>query len=195
MPVYFLNAYGGLSYVGNYSFANRMLGLPISLFGASIGDVFRQKATEQYIQNGECLKLFLNTMKGLFFIGFFPCLVLLLFGPSLFQIVFGKEWREAGVIAQYLSVLFLARIVVSPLTYMYFVAGKMREDFIIHVFMVFFIGVSFLIGSNLFPNSSLMVVLYGIAYTLVYGFYLFRSYVFARGKNHSKTNNILSKIP
>ncbi|MBC8485920.1 MAG: oligosaccharide flippase family protein, partial [Bacteroidetes bacterium] len=47
-------------YVGLYSFAFRMLSIPISLIGVSVGQVFYQKFTELYNSNGDLKKLILK---------------------------------------------------------------------------------------------------------------------------------------
>jgi O-antigen/teichoic acid export membrane protein len=181
LPVYFLSSMAGLSYVGNFSFAQRLLGLPATLIGNSIADVFRQKASDVYRQKGECSELFKKTGRTLFLIGIIPLIIMLLFAPQIFAFVFGEQWRKAGEMARILSPLFFFRIILSPLSYLYTLAGRMREDLIIHVGSVGVITLGFMVSNQFFSNKDLLLVGYSAAYFGIYLIYLTRSYQFSKG--------------
>ena len=64
-----------------------------------------QQQVPLYQRTNQAIKLshknlFIKTSKALFIIIFLPALVLVFFGPQLFNYVFGSEWTEAGVFAQ-----------------------------------------------------------------------------------------------
>jgi O-antigen/teichoic acid export membrane protein len=171
----------GLSYVGNFSFAQRLLGLPTSLIGNSIADVFRQKAGEVYRKKGECSELFIKTGRILFLIGIIPLIIMLLFAPEIFAIVFGEQWRKAGEIARILSPLFFFRIIVSPLSYLYTLSGHMREDLIIHLGSLGVITGGFIVTNHFFSNKDFLLAGYSTAYFGIYLIYLTRSFQFSKG--------------
>jgi O-antigen/teichoic acid export membrane protein len=181
LPVYFLNSMAGLSYVGNFSFAQRLLGLPTLLIGNSIADVFRQKAGEVYRKKGECSELFIKTGRILFLIGIIPLIIMLLFAPEIFAIVFGEQWRKAGEIARILSPLFFFRIIVSPLSYLYTLSGHMREDLIIHLGSLGVITGGFIVTNHFFSNKDFLLAGYSTAYFGIYLIYLTRSFQFSKG--------------
>lgn len=181
LPIYFLSSMVGLSHVGNFSFAQRILGLPITLIGNSITDVFRQKASDLYRQKGECRQLFKKTARTLFLIGLIPLIIMLLFAPQIFTFIFGEQWRKAGEMARILSPFFFFRIIVSPLSYMYTLAGRMREDLIIHVFSLGIIVLGFMISNQIYSNKDFLLVGYSAAYISIYVIYLTRSYKFSKG--------------
>lgn len=182
LPIYFLSGMAGLSYVGNFSFAQRLLGMPATLIGNSIADVFRQKASDVYRHQGECSELFKKTGKTLFLIGIIPLIIMLLFAPQIFAFVFGEQWRKAGEMARILSPLFFFRIIVSPLSYLYTLAGRMREDLIIHIGSVGVISLGFFITNQFFSNKDLLLAGYSAAYFGIYLIYLTRSFQFSKGK-------------
>ncbi|MDN3639989.1 oligosaccharide flippase family protein [Simiduia curdlanivorans] len=86
--------------LGFYSLAQRILGLPASLIGASIGQVYFQEAVNEKQRTGVAIKTFDKTSKKLFLLSilFFTPLYFVL--PLIFEIVFGIEWRIAGEYAQ-----------------------------------------------------------------------------------------------
>ena len=49
-------------------------------------------------------------------VGALPAVVLIVFGPSLFALVFGAEWTEAGRYAQILKKSYLAQFAVIPVS-------------------------------------------------------------------------------
>lgn len=182
LPVYFLNSMAGLSFVGNYAFAQRILGLPSAVIGSSIADVFRQKASQLYLQNGECRDLFRKTARTLFMIGIGPLILMILFAPSVFAFIFGEQWRAAGEMARILSPLFFLRIIVSPLSYLYTLAGHLREDLATHVISIGVIATGFAVTNHFFDNKNLLIAGYTLAYMLIYLIYLTRSWQMAQGK-------------
>jgi O-antigen/teichoic acid export membrane protein len=181
LPIYFLQGMAGLNYVGNYAFAQRLLGLPSTLLGGSIADVFRQKAAETYRERGECRDLFVKTARTLFLVGIGPLVLTVLFAPQIFAFVFGENWRMAGEMARILSPLFFLRIIVSPLSYLFTLAGRMREDLLIHLGSVAAISTAFSATNYLFNDKDLLIGGYAVAYMGIYLIYLTRSYQFAQG--------------
>jgi O-antigen/teichoic acid export membrane protein len=108
-----------------------------------------------------------------------PFALLIFFGPDLFQLVLGRQWGEAGAMASALSIMFAMRFTISPLTYMYYIAGKQREDFVIHLLMLVAGFLSFYCAQQYYPGDSIRALwIYGGAYALIYIFYFFRSYQF-----------------
>jgi teichuronic acid exporter len=175
LPVFMLNSYVGPAAVGVYNLAMRMLGLPIQFIGNAISTVFQQKATEDYNTNGSCKPIFVKTLKTLGFIAIIPTLIVLIFGPDLFALVFGEKWRTSGIYAQILVIMFSGKLVISPLTYIYYIAKKQFEDFLIHIYMLVS---NFLIFFCLLSNGQdvkIILLTYSINYFGIYLLYLYQS--------------------
>lgn len=169
--------------VGYYNMSNRMLGIPITLVSSSIGDVFRQRCAEDYNTKGTCRPIFIKTFKTLFLTAIIPFSILIAFGGDIFAFVFSEKWRAAGQYSQILGFLFFCRFVISPLTYVFFVAGKQKLDFILHLL---FIPVGFgalYVGLNIFNNIYTGLWFFSIGYCLIYLVYLILSYKFCINEN------------
>ena len=179
-PIFLLQKFGGTSYVGNFTFTQRFLGLPQLFLSSAIVDVFKQKASEAYNRIGNCKAIFLKTFKVLTGLAIVPFLISLFFAPQIFAFVFGNKWAEAGVFAQFLSVMFFFRFIVSPLSYVYFIAGKMKEDFLLHILFLAVTSLAFYVGNSIFEDKKYLILLYSFAYSGVYIIYLIRSYFFSK---------------
>jgi O-antigen/teichoic acid export membrane protein len=115
LPVMLLSVFFTQTVVGFYSFGIRMVGLPMTLIGNAVGQVFFQRASEA--RNQGTLDLVVqNTYERLVKLGLFPLIVLGLIGPELFLVVFGPEWVEAGVYTQIVSLWRFFVFVGSPMS-------------------------------------------------------------------------------
>lgn len=100
--IFFMKNFFGISVLGSYSFAYRLLKVPTGLISSAISQVFMEKATKA-VQKGESIRpLILRIYKIVFLIGAPFFLILFLFAPEIFAFVFSEKFREAGVIAQIL---------------------------------------------------------------------------------------------
>jgi O-antigen/teichoic acid export membrane protein len=129
IPQFLLNNFFGSLVLGQYSLAQRMISIPLGFVSSAIQDVFRQGASKEEIANGNCKKTYLNTLK----IGSAFAVVILIscltFVPPLFVFVFGAKWTEAGIYVKVLSLLFVVRFVVAPLSYTFYIKAKQHIDF------------------------------------------------------------------
>lgn len=185
LPVFMLNSFVGPAAVGVYNLAMRMLGLPIQFIGGAISTVFQQRATEDYNKTGSCRPIFIKTLKTLSLIAIVPTLVVLFFGPDLFALVFGEKWREAGIYAQILVIMLSSKLIVSPLSYLFFIAKKQREDFLWHIWMLVSNSVIFYFMLDLDFAVEMVLLAFSVNYTIIYLIYILRSYLFTESKEYS----------
>jgi O-antigen/teichoic acid export membrane protein len=111
-----ISAFFSVATLGFYSLVQRLLGMPSSLIGNSIGQVFFQEATKEKQKTGKAIKTFNSTVKKLFIIGVPSFGILFFIVEDLFAFVFGEEWRIAGVYAQIVVPLFFIRFIVTTVT-------------------------------------------------------------------------------
>lgn len=130
MPVYILSAMFGEGVAGQYSMMNSVLGLPISVVGQAITDVFRQKASQEYAHKGECKKLYYTTALALMALAVVPFGLLMIFARPVFTVFLGDEWLLAGTFVTLLAPFYFIRLVVSPLTNMTIIAEKQTFELI-----------------------------------------------------------------
>jgi O-antigen/teichoic acid export membrane protein len=179
MPVYFLSGFGS-TIVGQFNMSVRLLTIPITIVSAAIGEVFRQAAAQQILQNGNCRLLFLKTFKTLSILSIIPFIALVFLGPWLFSTFLGSNWRIAGVYAQYLSIMYLFKFIASTLSYIYYIKGKQLEDFFLHLTMIAGSWVIFKVAQMYNCSDVISIFYYGLFYAFIYIVYLVRSYQFSK---------------
>lgn len=152
---------------GFFTFTNRVTALPISLVGNAIGEVYRQKAAEEYNISGNCKRLFLGTLIQLLIIALVPFSILFFFGEPLFAFVFGKEWIIAGQIARCFSFLIFFQLISTPLSYTIVFNNSQKLDLMLQLLRGFFsIGAIFI--GYLYSDYMLSIILYTIVFCLYY---------------------------
>ena len=102
--------------LGFYSMTQRMLGMPSTLIGRGVSQVFFQQATEEKNRSGVAIRIFDKTVNRLALIAVPFFVVLFFIVEDLFALVFSEEWRVSGVYASYLIPLFAIRFVVSAVS-------------------------------------------------------------------------------
>ena len=179
LPVFMLNHFIGVGAVGVYNLAMRMLGLPISFIGGAIGNVFQQRATEDYHRLGNCSSIFIKTLKSLTLISIVPTITILFFGPNLFRWAFGANWQEAGVYAQILIIMMMLKLIVSPLSFTFFIADKLKLDFIFHIGILVTTAGALFIGLSFF-ELKIGLLFFCLSYSMWYLVYLYLGYKFSK---------------
>lgn len=181
IPLLMLGTYADLKSVGQFNLSNRMLGLPITLISSAFTEVFRQKASHEYNENGNCEKLFLKSFFTLLGLSIILFGVFIFWGSSIFAIVFGDEWAQAGKYSAIMVPLFMLRFAVSPLTYIFIIAKKQKNDLFGHLLMLILITLSFPISNYFSDNSVSLIIGYTVSYCLVYIYYLIKSHKYSKG--------------
>ncbi len=183
LPVLFLSGFYTKDITGAYSITQKSLGAPIQLLGSSVLQVFKQRANNDYLAKGNCRTAYRETFKTLFLSALFPIVLLLLFGPWLFGFVFGDEWRVSGVYAQILGGMFFLKLIVSPLSYVFYIAEKQKENLLLQLSVLILGGGGLYLGDFFFSKPEYSLFFFSAAYSLVYLIYLYRSYKLALGKS------------
>lgn len=174
-PVYLLAASGATSSIGLFSRANQLLTMPIQLIGNSIAIVFQREAAIQYQDQGNCWAIFKKTLATLLAIGVVPTLVLAAFAPQLFTVVLGPNWTAAGDYARILAPMLLLRMVCSPLSTVFYIAGKQKEDFVLSIATSFLMFGCIAVAYASFGTPMAVISGFSVGYAITYLIYIVRS--------------------
>ncbi|WP_395051192.1 lipopolysaccharide biosynthesis protein [Flavobacterium sp.] len=164
-----MSVFYGSVFTGFYALVFRVTYLPLGLVGNSIGEVYRQKANEHYLEFGNCKALFIKTFKTLFVIGLMPFLVLFFFSEYLFVFVFGPEWKTAGEIAKYFSFLIFFQFVSTPLSFTIFLNKSQKQEMVLQFLRTVFTILSILIGLH-YKDNMLGIIIMVFVYCIYYIF-------------------------
>lgn len=124
--VFIISAFFESTIVGFYALTLRVLKTPLNFIGKAVAQVFYQRATESYNKGYDLRRLVKKTVIRLAIVSLPFFLVLFLFAPSIFSLVFGKEWVEAGRFTQILTPWLLLTFVYSPVSQIPLIVNKQR---------------------------------------------------------------------
>jgi O-antigen/teichoic acid export membrane protein len=178
MPLFLIGMQHGTTAAGLYALTQRVVSAPVSLLAASVLEVFKRESVHEFQTLGHCSRAYRYTFKALLMLGVGPALILLLFSPQLFAWVFGAAWREAGELAQVLAPLCLLNFIASPLSYVFFVAGKQKLDLVWQIALFCTTLAAFAAPGTLHQN----VLWYAIGYSLLYLVYLHLSWQISQNR-------------
>ncbi len=170
-PIILLNLFFGASTVGFFSLTQRVLGLPIKLISNTTREVFKQRATEEFNNYGNCRKSFGETFKLLFFVSLVPAIILYFLSPVLFSFFFGSDWVISGLYAKYLLIMFCFQFSVSPLSYVLFIRNKQKYDMYWQIGLLIFTTIGILVGVY-FDSPDISIIGFSITYAFMYVVYL-----------------------
>lgn len=190
LPIFVMSRLVGAAPTGNLSLTNRTLSAPISFLGTSVLDVFQRRAAEDLAQQGHCRGVFLRTLRILVLLAIIPFVALLVLAPTLFALVFGAEWEQAGEFARLLAPLFFLRFIVSPLSYVLYIAEKQAQDLAWQICLLATTGAALAWGASS-GSAYLAVALFSATYSVMYLVYLALAYVYSGGDRTARATAVL----
>lgn len=135
---------------GVFAFSIRVVRLPMLVISTAIAGVLRKEGIDQLRRTGSVYSLYKSIVLGLLAVGLVPCIVMLLFGPAIFGMVFGAEWSEAGRVVQILSPGILLEFVAFPMTTLYLITDRQRITLKLQL-----LGTLLLFGAIVFGSVAL----------------------------------------
>ncbi len=116
--------------LGQFTFAHKILSAPLGLIGATITQVFNAQSSQA--KRGEIAPIHTLTQqwsKWMLFLGL-PVLIMLMgWGPSIFEWLFSDEYKIAGEMAQWLSPWLYLLYWISPLSNLISIENKLKQHF------------------------------------------------------------------
>ena len=168
LPALLLSVFFSQAIVGYYAIAYRLVKLPMSLIGSSVGQVFFQKVSEVREDPVELAKVVEMVFQRLTSLGLFPAVLMTVAGRELFIVILGENWAEAGVFVQILGLWMFVWFVSSPLSTLFTVFEKQELALIVHSSILATRFISLLIG-GLLNNVYIALGLFSGTGILVYG--------------------------
>jgi O-antigen/teichoic acid export membrane protein len=103
LPIAVISAVYSPAEAGMYALADRTLKVPTTLVGSSVLQVFYERIATLRNDSAGARRLLLRTWRNLALIAIVPTVVLVIWGPPIFGLVFGPTWRDSGAIARLMA--------------------------------------------------------------------------------------------
>ena len=103
---------------------------PMALIGNAVAQVYMSRAPEEH--RSERLGSFtVDVFGGLLKTGVGPLLLAAILAPELFALVFGQEWRRAGVLVSWMAPWFVMQFLSTPVSMALHVTGHQRAALVL----------------------------------------------------------------
>lgn len=172
LPVLTINKIFGSGVTGYFSLTSRVLNLPLAALSGAISQVLFKKVADSSLTNPERIKPLLIklhlALSGLMlpFIALF-----LIWGGSIFTLVFGEAWRQAGDMASIIVFAVAVRFSISPLSTVLAMQQNVRLGASWQLIYVITLAITFFI----FRDASIQALLVAFVCheVVLYYFYFF----------------------
>ncbi|WP_419773857.1 lipopolysaccharide biosynthesis protein [Halarcobacter sp.] len=158
---------------GSFLLAQKIIFLPSSLIAKSVSHVLFQKMTENINLNIKNMPLLIGTIKKLFLIAGPISFIIYFYSPYLFTFIFGEQWKSAGEIAQYLSLIFFITFLSSTVSITLIAYRKLKTlakwQYLYFCSSILFFSVFFVLEVELYD----FLFYYVIHECIIYSIYLF----------------------
>ncbi len=134
IPVLFISKFFSLADAGHFTLAFRMVNMPSALIANSVGDVFRQRATEDFHKYGRFDEVFKKTVTKIAFLGLPFFFIFFFFAEDIITLVFSEKWKFAGQYAKILAVSAYFGFVFTPIDKSALIRNKINYMFGLHLF-------------------------------------------------------------
>ena len=146
IPVYFIGPFYGVEAVGIYWLSVRIVFLPNVMISNSFRQAYYNEINTVKSDLDKVFILFKKSTKNLLAISIIPSLVIIFFGPMLFEFFFGEEWRLSGEIARWLIFWVLTSFINPPSTILFNIFNIQKVDLIFNIIQVVLRLFVFIIG-------------------------------------------------
>lgn len=169
-PLLFIAALFDPLTTGQFGLATMALSLPAALVSQTASQAFFAEASSLgAARPNEIRKLLLSVMFHLGCVSIIPALVLFLFGPYLFELLFGSEWLMAGGFSRALSIYIVFQFIQAPISYVFNIFDGQRQLLFINLQRAFLIAAAFTYSSYQSLSAEYVVWSYSLTLSVHYG--------------------------
>lgn len=160
IPILLLSSFFGTKSAGFYNMSKVILGVPVSLIGYSTADVLFPKLADEKNKGRPLFKTVLEAIKALFFVSFFPFLIIVLAGPQIFSIVLGESWETAGEYARWMAFWSFFSLLARPCSSVIPILNLQKAFLIFEIFALVAKMIFLYAGFFYFASDKAAIVLF-----------------------------------
>lgn len=163
-PFLVISAYYGSVTIGLLGLTVRVITAPVTLIGQAVSRVFQGEGADAVRRGDRPLRPIITAnVRALAAIAVPMAVLALLAAPPMFEVIFGAQWRQAGVFAQILALAYAAQLIVSPISQTLLILERQGEQLAWDAFrMVVTVGgplVAAALGAS--PTQAVLVLAAG----------------------------------
>lgn len=172
LPVFLFTWGFSPAIAGLYIFAFSFVFRPIGLFSQSTTQVLSQKIIEKHHQHQPIYPAIRNMAVRLFVLFILPAIMMAVWAPKLFGILFTEEYVMAGTMLQYMSPYLLMVFITSPLSFIPELLFKQKRAMVLEILHLFLRILA--LGTGIIYKDYLLALgLYSLVGFLLVGYCLY----------------------
>ncbi|MGK0414745.1 MAG: O-antigen/teichoic acid export membrane protein [Polaribacter sp.] len=177
LPILLITKYFGLANSGIYGLAIKFTRAPVGIIQNSVGQVFFNKASKIYNDDGNLHTLVVQTAKHLLGISIF--IFIPLFGISFYlDMLFGENWTDVGFYARILIPWLFFAFLSNPITSLIMILNKQKTMVVYDIFLLIFRFLALFVGYYFYKNILISLLLFsgvGMLFNILIFIYLFKT--------------------
>ena len=177
--VLFLGAAFGTAQLGYVTVVLSVLYLPVTVVSSAVKDVFRQRASVEYVNGGTCRPTYRRLLAPLGFLALVGFGTVYLVSPWLFPFVLGSDWAIAGDYARILTPLFFWNFVSMSLGGVLVIAERTDVSLAWQVVNLGLTVAALFVGTRLLNDIGAALWCFSLARAAAYIMYMGLSYYYA----------------
>ncbi len=162
LPLFTIAYFFSPKELGYFVFVQTIVRVPFNLIGESISKVFFQKAASIRDNIAELSRWIENVFYFLTSFFMLPALVVSIIGNDIFHLIFGSNWKEAGIYAQILIFSILVEFITAPLGSLFNVLEKQKAALRFNIFLMLIRFAALVIG-GLTGKILMTIIIFVIA--------------------------------
>lgn len=177
LPVLLITKYFGLASSGIYGLAIKFTRAPVGIFQQSINQVFFNKASKAYNDQGNLHDLVLKTAKHLLLISSFLFIPLFILSFYL-DIIFGENWTDVGLYSRILIPWLFFGFLSNPITPLILILNKQKTMVVFDAFLLIFRFLALFLGYYFYNSIVIALILFsgvGMLFNILIFIYLLKT--------------------
>ena len=186
LPAVLVTMAYGVSAAGLYTLMATVLVAPSGLVQKAVGDVFLGHFADRFRSDRAGARRFLvAVMLALTALSVVPAVMLWGWGPSIFAVLFGEQWRAAGRLAAIMAPLLMADFAIGPLGGTLSVANRPEAKLVFDMTRLGGLAAAYRIATATSAPLEVMVRLFAVFGVLAYLIYAVLIYL---GTRHPRSS-------
>lgn len=174
LPVLLITKYFGLGSSGVYGLAIKFTRAPVGIFQQSVSQVFFNKASKTYNNDGNLHSLVVKTAKHILLISFVIFAPLFVISFYL-DIIFGEDWVDVGMYSRILIPWLFFAFLSNPLTSLIIILNKQKKIVIFDALLLIFRFLALFFGYYFYKDIVISLILFsgvGVLFNILIFIYL-----------------------
>lgn len=173
LPLILIATWFGAASAGELAMAQRLVFIPVTLIGASIGEVFGAELSARIRGSlGENARLYLKTSLRMSYVALLVVPVLLIAAPAVLPFILGDLWPDSGLYAQAMAISVGLGLIATPVSKVFVTLQRSFPSIAVDISRLVLIGIAAWVAHSLDMSAIeatwLLYIAQGLNYVITW---------------------------